>query len=84
MNNPEYKGVCAADIEPRDVEFEGNKLFVRNSINCVQGVQGEGKSFFLLAICAAKSAGGSIQSLDGGKECLDPGVVLYLSAEDDQ
>ena len=66
-------------VEAREIEWLMPPLIPYGMITIMEGDPGVGKSFLAMHIAAQVSIGGSLP----GVEKLDPGRVLYLSAEDD-
>jgi RecA-family ATPase len=78
--NQKPKIITFETIEPRKTDWLWDKYFAVGSLNAIQGVQGDGKTFFALALASAVSNGGLknhpiLGTIGGGK-------VLYQTAED--
>lgn len=71
--------VCMADVEAGKVDWLWDNRIAFHAITIIEGIEGVGKSTLLCALAAAVTRGKGLP----GMNIMEPGNVVWLSAEDD-
>jgi hypothetical protein len=82
---PALRTQALATIQPEALEWLWDLYVLRNKVTLVEGDPGRGKTYLVLAICAAITQGFCLPDQDGVVGPPDPaqaGNVLYITAED--